>query len=95
MAFEDALQRLNTAVGTHLSNVDAQLDGQNVRIVFDDGYDAFAGVATSEPTAGLAASAAPNVEEGSTLVIGTDVYTVRTPQPDGLGWLVLPLQKEA
>lgn len=74
---------------------EVQLDGQTVSGILDRGYSDVSGMATTRPTFTMAAADAPYVDEGSTLVVGTDVYSVRTPEPDGTGLVMLPLELQS
>lgn len=78
--------------------VDVTIDGASARGIFDDDYvgaggGAFDGVASSGPRLLIAASAAPSVQQGTSVVIGARTYRVRVPQPDGTGMVNLPLER--
>lgn len=98
MAFEDAVQRLHEAVHTRLANADALLDGEAVRVVFDNTYDVALGAAgVRRPRAALpSASAVGVVPETSTLeIVGGSTYTVEAVLPDGAGWTEMHLRLAA
>lgn len=72
--------------------VDVTLNGQVVRVIFDDGYaEAFAGVVGgSGPRA--VASASVNAVTGQALVHGGKTYEVCAVEPDGTGFVLLRLE---
>jgi len=72
--------------------VDVTLNGQTVRVIFDDGYaEAFAGmVGGSGPRA--VASASVNAVAGQVLVHGASTYHVAAVEPDGTGFVLLRLE---
>lgn len=74
--------------------VDATLNGQPVRGIFDDAYgESFGGlIAGSGPMFRLPSSIA--VSQGQPLVLGAVSYTVTGIEPDGTGLTVLRLEKQ-
>lgn len=77
---------------------EVQLDGQTVSGILDRGYVDVSGMGTTRPTFTCPHSAVPYVAEGSSIVAPADpvtgeiaTYTVRQPEPDGTGLVVLPL----
>ena len=94
--FDRGLQRLNTAVAGCLTNADALLDGQPLRIVFDNGGADALGIEVRRPRAALPSAAAAAVTDGSLLVVaGQGTYRVLQATPDGLGLTALELQLAA
>jgi len=74
--------------------VAATVGGVALRGIFDNGYaDAFGIVSGSAPVLLISTTAAPAVAHGSAVVIGSDSFTVREIQPDGLGMTRLLLQE--
>jgi hypothetical protein len=67
--------------------------------IFESPSLELAGIASREPTFTLPHSAAPAVARNQVLVIasgpGAGTWRVRTPEPDGTGLVVLPLEKQA
>ena len=72
----------------------ARLDGRTVTGIFEHGYLDIDGISTYTAMYTLAASSAPDVVRGSVLVIGSETFRVRGPQPDGTGIVVLPLEAQ-
>jgi hypothetical protein len=72
------------------------LDGVPVVGTFDAPFADLSGIASRDPQFTLAHSAAPSVARNSVLVIaagpGAGTWRVRTPEPDGTGLVVLPLE---
>jgi hypothetical protein len=80
---------------------EVRLDGRAVSGILDRGYVDVSGMGTTRPTFTCAHSAVPHVAEGSSLVAPADPvsgeilsYSVRQPEPDGTGLVVLPLTLE-
>ena len=74
--------------------VDATLDGQAVRVIFDNAYTEVLGLATRSPRAGLPSSSAGSAQQGSVLVVSGTTYQVASVQPDGTGWTELMLERQ-
>lgn len=74
--------------------VDATLDGQPVRVIFDNAYTEVLGLATRSPRAGLPTARAGSVQQGSVLVVAGTTYQVASVQPDGTGWTDLMLERQ-
>lgn len=74
--------------------VDATLNGQPVRVLFDNAYEEGFGVSTRQPMASMptAVAQAVGAEQDSVLMIGAATYHVRADKPDGTGWTVLTLE---
>jgi hypothetical protein len=75
---------------------DAMLGGEPVRGIFDNGYQAFevaAGVYATGPVFLIASSDVPENVDGLSLVMGSDVWNVVEPEPDGTGTTLLRLRK--
>lgn len=89
------VEDLSAFVDTSEHGTAAQLDGVAVAGIFDNPAADVSGMGVTRPTFTLPAASAPYVEAGSTLLIGTDVYRVKTPEPDGTGLVVLPLELDA
>lgn len=71
----------------------ATLDGAAVRVIFDNAYrEAFDGVASRAPMAGLPAADCAGATQASVLVIGSQTYRVTSVQPDGTGWAAVMLE---
>ena len=75
---------------------EAVLDGVPVVGIFDAPFVDLSGMASRDPQFTLPADAAPTVARNSVLVIaagpGAGTWRVRTPEPDGTGLVVLPLE---
>lgn len=75
---------------------DATLDGEPVRGIFDNGYQAFEvgpGVFATGPVFLLPTSEVPANATGLSLVIGADTWAVVEFEPDGTGVTLLRLRK--
>jgi hypothetical protein len=81
--------RLNRAVFTHLSNVDATINAVLVSGIFDDGYALGSvgtfGMATTQPTLTLSTADVPASVVGTSVVVGAQSYLVASHEPDGAG----------
>lgn len=73
----------------------AVLDGRAVTVIFDNAYAESLGLATRAPMAQLPTADVANSGQGSTLVINTNSYRVRSHEPDGTGWSALMLERSA
>ncbi|HYC00349.1 MAG TPA: hypothetical protein VEC57_14525 [Candidatus Limnocylindrales bacterium] len=77
---------------------EATLDGVSVVGNYDAPFVDLSGIASRDPQFTLPHSAAPSVARNSVLVIaagpGAGTWRVRTPEPDGTGLVVLPLEKQ-
>lgn len=75
----------------------AQLGGQPVRGIFDNGYALAAGgvvgLASTQPAFTLATSSVGPDVVGQTLVVGSTSYVVAEHQPDGTGVSLLLLER--
>lgn len=93
--------RLNSAVVTHLANVDAEwlslVLGTKTTLsgIFDNGYgSAFDGlVGAQQPTFLCAEAAVAGVAQDDSLVIVGVDYSVTNVEPDGTGMVTLRLRK--
>jgi hypothetical protein len=72
--------------------VDATLDAEPVRGIFDNAYVESFGLATRQPRFALSTAEAGAVQQGGVLVIGTATYRVTAVQPDGTGMTELALE---
>ena len=75
--------------------VDATLDGQALRVVFDRDYvQAFEGIGSTGPMATAPSASVAAATTSSILVVAGNSYRVRSIQPDGTGIsrLLLELQ---
>lgn len=77
--------------------VDATLDGQAVRVLFDaQATDLLGGgIIAQQPQVHIATASVPANPEGLALVLTQGTYTVRAHLPDGTGISVLHLTRAA
>jgi hypothetical protein len=73
----------------------ATLDGRAVRVIFDNAYAETLGMATRMPQAQLPTADVAASGQGSTLVLASTTYRVRSHEPDGTGWSTLSLELAA
>ena len=94
MAFVEKLDAFFSLAGFA---VDATLDGQGVRVIFDNGYGVGfdAAMGGNMPHALLATADAESAAAGSVLMIGSARYTVAAVEPDGTGVTALRLHNRA
>lgn len=76
------------------------INGAAVVGIFQRGYIDADGVASRAPTFAFPLERKPDIASGMTLVVppphpDAGTYTVRPPEPDGTGLVLLPLQKVA
>lgn len=93
MAFADAIDRLNAAVTIRLSDVVAQVDGQSVSGLFDREHASIDGISATMIALDVESAAVPFVEQGSTVVIGIETFSVKNVVPSG-GRTLLQLEAE-
>lgn len=73
--------------------VDATLDGQPLRVIFDREYmQAFDGMASTSPSATALSASVGAATTASVLVVAGNTYRVRSVQPDGTGISLLLLE---
>ena len=75
--------------------VDATVDGDPVRGIFDAAYAGPLGVSGVTPMLLCAAVDVASATSGTAVVIGSVSYTVTTPEPDGTGLTRLMLEAAA
>lgn len=88
--------RLQQAVFARLANAEASLDGgEPFPVIFDSPYvEGFGGMATRKPQALAPSASVEAITSSSLLVIKGITYRVTSPQPDGLGFTNLMLQRQ-
>lgn len=74
--------------------VDATLNGEAVRVIFDAAYVDPLGVESSGPVATLPTADAATVAHGQTLIVSGTTYKVRGVEPDGTGITLLRLERQ-
>jgi hypothetical protein len=73
--------------------VDATLDGQALRVIFDREYvQAFDGIGSTGPAATAPSASVGAATTSSMLVVAGNTYRVRSVQPDGTGVSLLLLE---
>ena len=90
--------RVNRAVITRLSNVDALLAGLPVQGIFDAEYlevDMGSGIQSSGPALTLPSANVPANSGGAAVTVNGKTYKVVESQPDGTGMTVLRLRLTA
>lgn len=77
--------------------VNATLDGQAVRVIFDNGYSTGfdAAMGGSMPHAMVATADSESAAAGSVLLVGVNRYTVAAVEPDGTGVTTLRLHNRS
>lgn len=74
----------------------ASVDGVDVGALFSNAFRADLGMAGSVPTLKLVAADAPSVAEDSSIVIaGASYRVIGSPEPNGRGMVMLPLEEAA
>jgi hypothetical protein len=72
--------------------VDATLDGQPLRVIFDREYVEVNGMGSSGPAATAPSASVGAATTSSMLVVAGNTYRVRSVQPDGTGVSLLLLE---
>ena len=73
--------------------VDATLDGQPLRVIFEREYvRAFDGIGSSGPAATVPSASVSAATTASMLAVAGNTYRVRSAQPDGTGITLLLLE---
>lgn len=73
--------------------VDATVDGEIVRVIFDNGFAERLGIGGSAPVAVGVTDDLASVVAGTAISIGATHYTVTAVEPDGTGMTLLRLQE--
>lgn len=84
-SFSALEERVNAAVGSHLSNATATIGGGTVDGLFSNGFVDSFGLSNSAKAFTCPSSAIPNLAYGDSVTINAVVYTVAETHPDGTG----------
>lgn len=75
--------------------VDATLDGQPVRVIFDTPYaEAMGGMSTRQTQVTAPSASVDTATKASVLIVAGTSFRVISPQPDGTGITTLVLQRQ-
>lgn len=93
--FADLEARMNAAISSSLSNVEADIDGVLVPGIFRNAYaEEFGGLASGRsPVFACLESDVPELTQGAEVIIGDITYTAVSLEPDGAGWVTCLLRK--